>query len=69
MQQAELVADFIQARSQAPSKAARFAKQKAGGAQDMSGPMNYIKLDRMAYYVHRDTFLDTVAAARRELAA
>ena len=69
MQQAELVADFIQARSQAPSKAARFAKRKAGGAQDMSGPMNYIKLDRMAYYVHRDTFLNTVAAARRELAA
>lgn len=55
--QCELVARFIHALETKPEKAARFAHQKKENKVDLTGGMNYIKLDRMAYYVHKDTYL------------
>ncbi len=55
-EQAELVARFIDACERNTEAARWFRDYKSGPEPDLSGGMNYIKLDRMAYYVHKDTF-------------
>ncbi|MFA5938379.1 MAG: NAD(P)-binding domain-containing protein [Sinimarinibacterium sp.] len=54
--QAELVARVIRARSGSDARIAAFDATRARGV-DLSGGFHYMKLDRMAYYVHRDTYL------------
>ncbi len=54
--QAELVARVIRARSRGDAGIAAFDAARAHGV-DLSGGYDYMKLERMAYYVHRDTYL------------
>lgn len=54
--QAELVARYINECDRNSDKARQFRAIKSGDFDDMRGGMNYIKLDRMAYYVHKDTY-------------
>lgn len=55
-EQAELVARYIVECGKDSEKARHFRALKSGNFDDMRGGMNYIKLDRMAYYVHKDTY-------------
>ncbi len=59
--QAELVARFIDACERGTEAADWFRAYKRGPGPDLSGGMNYIKLDRMAYYVHKDTYLHEIS--------
>jgi cation diffusion facilitator CzcD-associated flavoprotein CzcO len=65
-EQAELVARYLQALDAgSPQAAALQAARDAGPASwpDMSGGYRYLKLERMAYYVHKDTYRKAVRAA------
>lgn len=53
--QAELVALYLLAKEKAP-EALESIKECIRKNQDMSGGMNYLKVDRMAYYVHKETY-------------
>jgi len=66
--QAELVALYIhQLASGAPS-AARFRKViKQRAAKRADGGMQYLDLERMAYYVHKDTYLKALRTHRAEM--
>lgn len=55
-EQAQLVAKYIKASATNPKKYEAFNQKKAKGNPDMSGGYAYVKLDRMAYYVHNDTY-------------
>jgi hypothetical protein len=55
--QAELVAEVIRARASNDARIKAFDAARTQGV-DLSGGFNYMKLDRMAYYVHRDTYLE-----------
>ncbi len=73
-EQAELVALFIRGLAQRTPAAARLREMKANLAERrIDGGYDYLKLERMAYYVHKDTYRKAVAdhagALRKELAA
>lgn len=73
-EQAELVALFIRGLAEGAPAAARLKEMKASLAgRRIDGGYGYLKLERMAYYVHKDTYRKAVAghaaALRRELAA
>jgi hypothetical protein len=54
-EQAELIALFI--KSQMNNRPIpKFMDDKKELRQNLSGGLNYVKLDRMAYYVHKDTY-------------
>ena len=65
-EQAELVARYFKALDQQKPQARALQAAMAGPAPDMSGGYHYLKLERMAYYVHKDTYR---AAVRRAAAA
>ena len=67
-EQAELMARYFKAQDAQPAKAARFQQAIAGPAPDLSGGFKYLKLERMAYYVHKDTYRKAVRQASAELA-
>lgn len=54
--QGELVARVIRARAAGDPRIAAFDAARARGV-DLSGGFRYLSLARMAYYVHRDTYL------------
>lgn len=54
--QAELVAAVIGARTAGDRRVEAFDAARSQDV-DLSGGFRYMKLDRMAYYVHRDTYL------------
>jgi len=67
-QQARLVALYIQQREQNTEAARQFnevKRQRAG--TNLDGGYNYIKLARMAYYVNKDEYLDTLSKHIAEL--
>lgn len=66
-EQAEMVARFIRACEVGDKSADKIRELKRHGATDISGGFNYLKLDRMAYYVHKDTFLKEVRARLKQL--
>lgn len=66
-EQAELVARYIQGCDAGTAAAERFRKLKREPFPEMRGGFKYLKLDRMAYYVHKDTFRRTVRQHIREL--
>ena len=68
-EQAEMVARFVEARDREADAAAWLRKRKAGGNPDLSGGFRYLKLDRMAYYVHKSTYLREVRRVNRALAS
>ncbi len=65
-EQAELIARAFKAAGTA--KGQRFANAKAGPPPDLSGGFKYLQLERMAYYVHKDSYRAAVRAASRLLA-
>ena len=69
-EQAELVARFFAAQAQGDQgtpQAQALRKAKSGPAPDLSGGYQYLKLERMAYYVHKDTYRAAVRAAAAAL--
>ena len=67
-EQAELVARFFKAQFEGSPKADALREAKAGPAPDLSGGFKYLKVERMAYYVHKDTYRHAVRAAAAALA-
>ena len=55
-EQAKLMARYIKALSEGKKAATRYQQKKKGKNPDMSGGYNYLKLARMSYYVHKDTY-------------
>jgi thioredoxin reductase len=68
-EQAELVARFFKARAEGSPRAEALRRAKAGPPPDLSGGYKYLRLERMAYYVHKDTYRAAVRAASAALAA
>lgn len=56
-EQAELVTRFIRACEKNSPEASRFRKIKRAPLPNLSGGYRYLKLERMAYYVHKSTYL------------
>jgi hypothetical protein len=66
-EQAELIARYIQGIERNQAAAVAFQDLKRAPFPDMRGGVNYLRLDRMAYYVHKDTYRATVGRHIREL--
>lgn len=56
-EQAELVARFIRAAQNNSRAAERFKQAKRAPLPNLSGGLRYLKVERMAYYVHKDSYL------------
>ncbi len=67
-EQGELVARFLKAQADGSPKADTLRQAKAGPPPDLSGGYRYLKLERMAYYVHKDTYREAVRRAAAALA-
>lgn len=67
-EQAELVARYFRALDEGRPAAQALAARTDGPPPDLSGGYRYLKLDRMAYYVHKDTYRAAVRAASAALA-
>lgn len=67
-EQAELVARFFKARAEGSPRVDALRRAKAGPPPDLSGGYHYLKLERMAYYVHKDTYRAAVRQASAALA-
>lgn len=67
-EQAEMVARFLRARDSEAPAAEWLRRRKTQANPDLSGGYSYLKLDRMAYYVHKDTYLREVRRVNRALA-
>ncbi|MCY1555655.1 hypothetical protein D9M68_923340 [compost metagenome] len=67
-EQAELVALYIRQQQARSAQAASFRALKAERAgQRLDGGYAYLELERMAYYVHKDTYRSQVKAHIAEL--
>ena len=55
-EQAKLMARYIKGIENNTLKALAFKKKKSGKQPDLSGGYNYLKLERMSFYVHKDTY-------------
>lgn len=55
-EQANLVSKFIKSLADQSLNLDAFVNAKAKNEQDLSGGAKYLKIDRMAYYVHKDTY-------------
>lgn len=64
---AELIALYIKGCRDKNKNADKFRSIKAGALPDLSGGFKYIKLDRMAYYVHKDTYRKMVTKYIKKL--
>jgi hypothetical protein len=53
---AKLVAKFIKANEIDSPKAEKFKSAKKAPYKLLNGGFNYLKIDRMAFYVHKDTY-------------
>lgn len=68
-QQAELIARYIDGLARNLPAAAAFRRLKRQPFPDMHGRVRYLKLDRMAYYVHKDTYRAALRRHIRDLAS
>lgn len=66
-EQGELVARFFKACAEGSPRADALRQAKAGPPPDLSGGYRYLKLERMAYYVHKDTYRQAVRQAAAAL--
>ncbi len=55
-EQAKLMARYIKGLELNLDSAKAFQKKKAGPQPDLSGGYNYLQLERMSFYVHKDTY-------------
>ena len=66
--QAELVAKFIQKDLTGQlRKIAKFMTEKTQNTTDLRAGMNYLKLERMSFYVHKETYMKKVDEMIEEL--
>lgn len=66
-EQAELVARYFKGLHNQTPAAARLQQAIAGPTPDLTGGYRYLQLERMAYYVHKDTYRNAVRAASAAL--
>lgn len=66
-EQAKLVASFISQHEKKSEKSKLFGERKAAPLKKLHGGFNYVKLDRMAYYVHKDTYRKKVTDEIKQL--
>jgi hypothetical protein len=66
-EQAELVARYFKGLDAQTPSAQRLQTAISGPAPDMSGGYQYLKLERMAFYVHKDTYRNAVREAAGQL--
>ena len=67
-EQAELVALYLKRRAEGAATAARLeATKRERAGETLDGGYRYLKLSRMAYYVHKDSYRAEVANQRRAL--
>ena len=66
-EQAKLVAHYIKGIEQKTAAALKFKKKKAGKQPDLSGGYQYLKLERMSFYVHKDTYRSLIKKATKAL--
>lgn len=67
-EQAELLARYFRAKAAGSPKAAALRAAVQGPPPDLSGGYRYLQLERMAYYVHKDTYRAAVRSASAALA-
>jgi hypothetical protein len=67
-EQAELVARYFKGLDEGKASASAFRIAKAGPPPDLSGGYKYLQLERMAYYVNKNVYRDTVRQAAEALA-
>lgn len=66
--QAEMVALYIRQLAAGAASAQKLkALKRAQAGHRADGGMQYLKLERMAYYVHKDTYLKALASHTRDL--
>lgn len=67
--QAELVATYIKQKDSGKTTPAfeKFEAERKANNTDLSNGTKYIKLDRMAYYVHKETYMAKVSESIQEL--
>jgi hypothetical protein len=67
--QAELVVQFIKAKERKPlaRKLKAFLQAKQLNQTKLQGGMNYLKLPRMSFYVHKDTYVDKIKTEIKNL--
>ena len=66
-EQAQLMARYIKGMEKKTLKALAFKKKKAGKQPDLSGGYNYLQLERMSFYVHKDTYRGIVTKESKAL--
>jgi hypothetical protein len=66
-EQAKLMAKFIYENEKKSEKAVKFSQKKKEPFPALNGGFNYIKLDRMAFYVHKDSYREAVKKALQSL--
>lgn len=67
-EQAELLARYFRAQATGSPKATALRTAVQGPPPDLSGGFKYLQLERMAYYVHKDTYRAAVRQAAAALA-
>jgi hypothetical protein len=67
-EQAELVARYWKALDATAPQASALNQAKLGLPPDLSGGYKYLQLERMAFYVHKDTYRKAVRDAAQALA-
>lgn len=67
--QAEMVAKYIKQKDTNPESEnfKAFERDRKANNTDLSNGIKYIKLDRMAYYVHKETYMNKVNETIKEL--
>ncbi|KAA1420740.1 SidA/IucD/PvdA family monooxygenase [Mumia zhuanghuii] len=66
-EQAELIASYLEAKTERPADAAAFTAKTRGPLPDLTGGYHYLGLERMSYYVNKDAYRTAVRAAIEEL--
>ena len=68
-EQAELVCHYIHNKDHNSESSAfkKFEKERKENKTDLRNGMKYLKLDRMAYYVHKETYMQKVMERIKEL--
>ncbi|BDS15196.1 flavin-containing monooxygenase [Aureispira anguillae] len=66
-EQAKLMANYIKGMNDGSAQALAFKKKKAGKEPDLSGGYKYLKLERMSFYVHKDTYRGIVTQETKAL--
>jgi hypothetical protein len=58
--QGKLVAKYIKAKETNPDKAKKLFDKVKAGMPDLRGGFKYMEVDRMAFYVHKETYLNAL---------